>query len=62
MRSPADPLRGRAGQAGRVAATPAAARPEETPVPAPLKIVSALALVGALVAGVRGYLRHRATA
>lgn len=31
-------------------------------MPAPLKIVSTLALAGALVAGVRSYLRHRATA
>jgi hypothetical protein len=62
MRSPADPPTGRAGQAGRVATAPVGTRPEETAVPAPLKIVTTLALAGALVAGVRGYLRHRATA
>jgi hypothetical protein len=62
MRSPADPPAGRTRQAGRVAATPASTRPEETAVPAPLKIVTTFALAGALVAGVRSVLRHRATA
>jgi hypothetical protein len=62
MRSPADPHPRTERQAGRVATAPVGTRPEETAVPAPLKIVSTLALAGALVAGVRGYLRHRATA
>jgi hypothetical protein len=35
---------------------------KESDMSAPLKIVSALALVGAVVAGVRGVRRHRATA
>jgi hypothetical protein len=62
MRSPGDPHPRAEQQAGRVATAPVGTRPEETAVPAPLKIVSTLTLAGALVAGVRGYLRHRATA